>query len=54
MLIRGYALEALGSILADAGRKDEARPFLEESLDLYDRKGVIPLVERGKSLLGST
>jgi tetratricopeptide (TPR) repeat protein len=53
VLIRSYALECLGSILVQAGRKDEARPFLEESLELYERKGVIPLVERGKTLLES-
>jgi class 3 adenylate cyclase/tetratricopeptide (TPR) repeat protein len=53
VLIRAYALESLGSILIEAGRKDDARPVLEESLELYERKGVIPLVERGKSLLES-
>ena len=53
VLIRAYALEALGSVLIDAGRKEEARPQLKESLELYERKGVIPLVARGKTLLES-
>jgi Flp pilus assembly protein TadD len=53
VLIRGYALAALGAVLLQAGRNDDARGFLEESLELYERKGVIPLVERGKSLLES-
>ena len=54
VLIRGYALECLGSILVHQDRKDEARPLMKEALELYETKGVIPLVERAKALLEST
>jgi tetratricopeptide (TPR) repeat protein len=51
-------LELLGDVLADmaevlrlAGRPDEARPVLEEALAVYERKGIVPSVERTKQAL---
>ena len=49
VLIRGYALEALAFVLNAAGKKDEAAPVLAEALELYERKGVVPFIERIKA-----
>ncbi len=43
---QGDALEARGRVLAAAGRLDEARRTYGDALDRYDRKGVLPSIER--------
>ena len=52
VLIRGYALQCLAEVLIEAGKKDDAKPFLDEALTLYEGKGVVPLVEQVKKLQG--
>jgi len=55
---RSDGLHLLGDCLSDRaevlrllGRADEARPFLEEALAAYERKGIVPLIERTRALL---
>ena len=50
ILIRGYALEALAHVLREAGKGDEAAPILAEALQLYEKKGITPFIERLKAL----
>ena len=54
----GEHLDLLGDILADRaevlrllGRPDEARPWLEEALALWEQKGVVPSIEQAKRTL---
>jgi tetratricopeptide (TPR) repeat protein len=47
----GDTLFARGEVLLLLGRPDEARPVLEEALAVYERKGVIPSIERTRTLL---
>ncbi len=51
-------LQLIGDCLADRaevlrllGRSDEARPLLEEALAVYERKGIVPSIERMRALL---
>lgn len=55
---RSDDLPLLGNCLFDhaevlrlLGRLDEARRFLEEALGVYQRKGVVPSIERTRALL---
>ncbi|CAN5619664.1 AAA family ATPase [soil metagenome] len=43
---QGEAHEVRGNALLAAGRRDDARAAFAESLALYERKGVVPSVER--------
>jgi hypothetical protein len=38
-------------VLRLAGRADEAATALEEAMRLYERKGVLPQIERTRALL---
>jgi hypothetical protein len=33
------------------GRPEEARPILEEALAVYERKGIVPSIERTRARL---
>jgi class 3 adenylate cyclase/tetratricopeptide (TPR) repeat protein len=44
-------LLGLAEVLRLAGRRNEALPLVEEALDLYEQKGVLPSVERTRALL---
>jgi len=44
-------LIARGEVLHQVRRDDEARPVLAEALGLYERKGVVPAIERTRALL---
>jgi tetratricopeptide (TPR) repeat protein len=46
-----YAHETLAEALRAAGRNDEARREAERALELYQRKGVVPAIERARSFL---
>jgi class 3 adenylate cyclase/tetratricopeptide (TPR) repeat protein len=55
---RSDHLPAIGNCLSDhaevlrlLGRDDEARPVLEEALAIYERKGIIPSIQRTRALL---
>jgi len=55
---RSDSLPVIGDCLSDRaevlrllGRRDEARPFLEEALAVYERKGIVPSIERVRVLL---
>jgi class 3 adenylate cyclase/tetratricopeptide (TPR) repeat protein len=55
---RGDNLHLFGDCLSDRAevlrlleRGDEARPFLEEALAAYTRKGIVPSIERTRTLL---
>jgi class 3 adenylate cyclase/tetratricopeptide (TPR) repeat protein len=47
----GDCLSARAEVLMLLGRDDEARPVLEEALAVYERKGVVPSIERTRRLL---
>jgi class 3 adenylate cyclase/tetratricopeptide (TPR) repeat protein len=46
-----YAHAALAEVLRMAGRNAEARKQAERALELYERKGVVPDIERMRSFL---
>jgi hypothetical protein len=48
----GDCLLDLAEVLALAGRGVESIPLAEEALGLYERKGIVPSVERARALLG--
>ncbi len=55
---RSDHLQAIGDCLSDQaevlrllGRDGEARPVLEEALAVYERKGIVPSIERTQTLL---
>jgi tetratricopeptide (TPR) repeat protein len=55
---RSDGLHAIGTCLSDRaeihrllGRPDEARPFLEEALGVYEHKGIVPSIESTRALL---
>ncbi|HEX4518734.1 MAG TPA: hypothetical protein VH063_04035 [Gaiellaceae bacterium] len=41
----------LAEILARTGRTEESREAAEQSLRLYDAKGIVPLMEKAGALL---
>jgi tetratricopeptide (TPR) repeat protein len=47
----GDCLFAHGEVLRLRGRLDEARTLFEESLAVYERKGIVPSIERTKEAL---
>jgi class 3 adenylate cyclase/tetratricopeptide (TPR) repeat protein len=47
----GDCLAARGEVLIMLGHGDEARPVLEEALAVYERKGIVPSIERTRKLL---
>ena len=48
---QGEAHEIRGGVLLAAGRRDEAKAALRESLARYERKGVVPSAERVRARL---
>jgi tetratricopeptide (TPR) repeat protein len=48
---RGDVLVVLAEVLAASRRADEAVPLVEQALELYQRKGVVPGEERARRLL---
>jgi class 3 adenylate cyclase/tetratricopeptide (TPR) repeat protein len=48
---QGEAHEIRGNVLLAAGRRDEAKAALRESLARYERKGVVPSAERVRARL---
>jgi class 3 adenylate cyclase/tetratricopeptide (TPR) repeat protein len=49
--IRSDALVDLGEVYELAGRRDDAVRVTRAALDLYERKGVVPVIERTRSRL---
>ncbi len=47
----GDCLSDRAEVLRLLGRPEEARPILEEALAVYERKGIVPSVERTRTLL---
>jgi class 3 adenylate cyclase/tetratricopeptide (TPR) repeat protein len=50
----GNTLAAHADVLRLLGRDEEARPVLEEALAVYERKGILPAIERTRALLAQT
>jgi hypothetical protein len=44
-------LTARGEVLQLVGSDEQARAVLEEAIALYERKGVVPAIERTRALL---
>jgi tetratricopeptide (TPR) repeat protein len=51
--IRADALLDLGEVYELSGRPDDARRATREALDLYERKGIIPVIEQVRSRLAA-
>ncbi|MEA2477448.1 MAG: hypothetical protein QOC87_1647 [Actinomycetota bacterium] len=51
ILARGHALEGLAETLELSGKKTDAEPHWKEALQLYETKGIKPLIERVKAHL---
>jgi tetratricopeptide (TPR) repeat protein len=51
MRTRGDSLVALGEVLATGGKGIEARPYLEEALELYEQKEIAPEAEKVQAQL---
>ena len=51
LLWHGYALMDLAEVLRLAGRAQEAVPVVEEAVELFDRKGIVPAAEAAQALL---
>jgi ATP/maltotriose-dependent transcriptional regulator MalT len=49
--IRADALSALAEVLSIGGRGMEARPYLEEALQLYEQKEIAPAAKRIRARL---
>jgi class 3 adenylate cyclase/tetratricopeptide (TPR) repeat protein len=49
----GDCLLGRGEVLHVLGRLDEARVVLEEALAVYERKGIVPSIERTRTLLAA-
>jgi len=49
--LKGDGLSDRGEVLCLLGRSEEARPVLEEALAVYDQKGIVPAIERTRSML---
>jgi tetratricopeptide (TPR) repeat protein len=52
LFFRGQVLEDYAEVLRLADRADEAASYLEQAITLYERKGVVPAIERTRALLG--
>jgi class 3 adenylate cyclase/tetratricopeptide (TPR) repeat protein len=50
---RGEALCDLAEVLAAAGRRDEAAAALQEAVEVYERKPIIPLARRTRERLAA-
>jgi class 3 adenylate cyclase/tetratricopeptide (TPR) repeat protein len=50
----GDCLSDRGEVLLMLGRPEEGRPLLEEALGVYERKGIVPSIERTRALLART
>ncbi len=48
---QGDAIFDLGDVLESAGRCDEAAAAYRQALELYERKGVVPLARRTRERL---
>jgi hypothetical protein len=46
VFVRGGALQGLGEVLVLAGKNDNAGAPLREALQMYEAKGVVPLVAK--------
>jgi tetratricopeptide (TPR) repeat protein len=51
--LEGHALSDLAEVLAAAGRHGEAMSSLQKALELYQRKGIVPLARRARERLGA-
>jgi tetratricopeptide (TPR) repeat protein len=51
LLWHGYALMDLAEVLRLAGRDNEAVPVVEEAVELFKRKGIVPTAAAARSLL---
>ena len=51
LLWHGYALIDLAEVLRLVGRAQEATPVVEEAIELFKRKGIIPAIEAAQALL---
>jgi class 3 adenylate cyclase/tetratricopeptide (TPR) repeat protein len=49
----GDTLSARAEVLRLLGRTDEARPVFEEALEVYERKGIVPSIERTREALAA-
>ncbi|MDQ2910877.1 MAG: AAA family ATPase [Actinomycetota bacterium] len=51
LLHHGYALMDLAEVLLLAGRAKEAVPVVEDAVELFERKGIVPAAEAARALL---
>jgi hypothetical protein len=51
LLWHGYALMDLAEVLRLAGRAKEAVPVVEDAVELFERKGIVPAAEAACALL---
>ncbi len=51
LLWHGYALMDLAEVLRLAGRDKEAVPVVEDAVELFERKGIVPAAEAARLLL---
>jgi tetratricopeptide (TPR) repeat protein len=51
LLWHGYALMDLAEVLQLAGRANEAALVVEEAVELFGRKGIVPAADAARSLL---
>jgi class 3 adenylate cyclase/tetratricopeptide (TPR) repeat protein len=49
--VRGQALEDLAEVHELAGRPDDAAAALRQAVELYERRGILPLIERTRARL---
>jgi predicted ATPase len=53
LLWHGYAVMDLAEVLRLAGRLQQAVPIVEQALELFERKGIIPAAETARALLAT-
>jgi tetratricopeptide (TPR) repeat protein len=51
VLARGDAATALAEVLVFGGRAQEAIPFLDQAINVYEAKGILPYVDRCREFL---